>query len=289
MNNPEDDCHMNMNCIESRERSFYMKKNIIRLLTVVLALTFILTGMAVAEETVTIKGIVDLVPHSELIEFVAPTLAEQGIIVELVATSADSNTNERLAAGEIDFNFFQHEPYLLSEVEANGFDLVSVGGIHVEPITAYSDKYTTTDELPENPTVAIPNNVTNEYRALRILEQNGFIKLDEETHFSLTATVTDIVEYVRPIQIIELDEFQVIPTREEFDFYIINTNKILEAGITPNKLFSEGPDSPYANIVVVRAEDAENPYILALVDALKSNETKAFIREKYGDAVVPVE
>lgn len=289
MNNPEDDCHMNMNCIESRERSFYMKKNIIRLLTAVLALTFILTGMAVAEETVTIKGIVDLVPHSELIEFVAPTLAEQGIIVELVATSADSNTNERLAAGEIDFNFFQHEPYLLSEVEANGFDLVSVGGIHVEPITAYSDKYTTTDELPENPTVAIPNNVTNEYRALRILEQNGFIKLDEETHFSLAATVADIVEYVRPIQIIELDEFQVIPTREEFDFYIINTNKILEAGITPNKLFSEGPDSPYANIVVVRAEDAENPYILALVDALKSNETKAFIREKYGDAVVPVE
>jgi D-methionine transport system substrate-binding protein len=137
--------------------------------------------------------------------------------------------------------------------------------------------------------VAIPNNVTNEYRALRILEQNGFIKLDEETHFSLAATVADIVEYVRPIQIIELDEFQVIPTREEFDFYIINTNKILEAGITPNKLFSEGPDSPYANIVVVRAEDAENPYILALVDALKSNETKAFIREKYGDAVVPVE
>ena len=224
--------------------------------------------MAVAEETVTIKGIVDLVPHSELIEFVAPTLAEQGIIVELVATSADSNTNERLAAG---------------------VDLVSVGGIHVEPITAYSDKYTTTDELPENPTVAIPNNVTNEYRALRILEQNGFIKLDEETHFSLAATVPDIVEYVRPIQIIELDEFQVIPTREEFDFYIINTNKILEAGITPNKLFSEGPDSPYVNIVVVRAEDAENPYILALVDALKSNETKAFIREKYGDAVVPVE
>ena len=159
----------------------------------------------------------------------------------------------------------------------------------MEPITAYFDKYASIDELPENPTVALPNNVTNEYRALRILEQNGFIKLAEDTQFSLAATVTDIVEYVKPIKIIELDEFQVIPTKDEYDFYIINTNKILEAGLSPNKLFSEGPDSPYANVVVTRAEDAENPAVLALVDALKSEETREFIRERYGDDVVPVE
>ena len=210
-----------------------MKKNVIsRLLVAALALTLVISGAA-ADDTVTIKGIVDLVPHSELIEFVTPKLAEKGIIVELVATAADSNTNERTNAGEVDFNFFQHEPYLKSEIEANGFDLVNVGGVHVEPITAYSDKYATVDELPENPTVAIPNNVTNEYRALRILEQNGFIKLAEDTQFSLAATVADITEYVKPIQIIELDEFQVIPTKDDFDFYIINTNKILESGLTP--------------------------------------------------------
>ena len=289
MKTKDEDCHMYHSTHPMKERNRIMKKNIARLLTAVLALTIALAGFALAEETVTIKGIADLVPHTELIEFVAPKLAEEGIIVDLVATSADSNTNERLAAGEIDFNFFQHEPYLKSEVEANGFDLVSIGGIHVEPITAYTDKYETIDDLPENPTVAIPNNVTNEYRALRILEQNGFIKLDEETQFSLAATVSDIVEYVKPIQIIELDEFQVIPTKDEYDFYIINTNKILEAGITPTKLFSEGSDSPYANIVAVRAEDAENPYILKLVEALKSEETREFIREKYGDAVIPVE
>ena len=287
----DSDCHMNTNDHCMNERKYTMKNNsIARLLIAVLALTFAFASVtAIAEETVTIKGIVDLVPHSELVEFVAPKLAEQGIIVDLVATSADSNTNERLSVGEIDFNFFQHVPYLQSECEANGFDLVSVGAIHVEPITAYSDKYASIDELPENPTVALPNNVTNEYRALRILEQNGFIKLAEDTQFSLAATVTDIVEYVKPIQIIELDEFQVIPTKDEYDFYIINTNKILEAGLSPNKLFSEGPDSPYANVVVTRAEDAENPAVLALVDALKSEETREFIRERYGDAVVPVE
>lgn len=262
------------------------------LLVSVLTLSFALIGQnAVAEttETVTLKGIADLVPHSELIEFVAPKLAEQGIIIDLVANYADSNTNERLNSGEIDFNFFQHEPYLLSEVEVNGFDLVSVGGIHVEPITAYSDNYASIDALPENPVVAIPNDVTNEYRALRILEQNGFIKLNEETQFSLSATVADITEYVKPLEIIELDSAQIIPTKADYDFYIANTNKVLEAGITPNKLFSEGADSPYANIIAVRTEDKDNPAILALVEALKSDETKEFIREKYGDAVIPVE
>lgn len=290
MMNPEETVECTPTTIVNKERKATMKKNtIVRLITAVLALTFIFVVTAVAEEAVTIKGIADLVPHTELIEFVTPRLAEQGIIVELVATSADSNTNERLNVGEIDFNFFQHVPYLNSEIEANGFDLVPVGAIHVEPITAYSDKYASVDELPENPTVAIPNNVTNEYRALRILEQNGFIKLAEDTQFSLAATVADIVEYVKPIQIIELDKFQVIPTKDEYDFYIINTNKILEAGIAPNKLFSEGSDSPYANVVVARSEDAENPAILALVDALTSEETREFIREKYGYAVIPVE
>ena len=119
---------------------------------------------AVAEgETVVLRGIVDLVPHSEIIEHVAPQLEEQGIHIELVSTAADATTNERLASGEIDFNYFQHLPYLESENEANGYDLVSAGGIHIEPITAYSDLYTSVDEVPDNAVVAIPNDGTNEY------------------------------------------------------------------------------------------------------------------------------
>ena len=239
-------------------------------------------------ETVVLKGIVDLVPHAEIIEYVKPKLAEQGIEIELVSTAADSTTNEKLNAGEIDFNYFQHDPYLQSEIEANGYDLVNAGGIHVEPITAYSDKFTTKEEIPENAVVAIPNNATNEYRALRILEQNGFIKLAAGVQDTLSASVADIEEYIIPLEIVELDADQIIPTKDDYDFFITNTNKVLEAGITSAKLFSEGADSPYANIIAVRTEDKDNPAIKALVDALLADDTQKFIEDKYNGAVIPV-
>lgn len=237
--------------------------------------------------TVTLKGIADLVPHSEIIEYVKPKLAAQGIIIDLVATSADTTTNEKLAKGEIDFNYFQHMPYLKSWNETNGYNLVDAGDIHVEPITAYSDKYKTKEEIPDNAVVAIPNDGTNEYRALRILEQNGFIKLNEATATSLSASLTDVKEYTRPIKIVELDSAQIIPTKADYDFFITNTNKALEAKITSARLFSEGPDSPYANIIAVRPEDKDNPAIVALVKALQSDDTRKFIEEKYNGAVIP--
>ena len=239
-------------------------------------------------EKIVLKGIVDLVPHSEIIEHVRPQLEEQGIYIELVATSADSTTNERLNSGEIDFNYFQHLPYLESEVETNGYNLVSAGGIHIEPITAYSDKYTSVDQIPDNAVVAIPNDGTNEYRALRILEINGFIVLDDAARDSLSASVSDITSYVKPIEIVEIDSAQIIPTKDDYDFFITNTNKALEAGITSNKLFSEGEDSPYANIIAVREEDLDNPAVKALVDALLSEETQQWIQDNYNGAVIPV-
>jgi D-methionine transport system substrate-binding protein len=241
-----------------------------------------------SSEPIVLKGIVDLVPHSEIIEHVKPQLEEQGIIIELVSTSADSTTNERLNSGEIDFNYFQHLPYLESEVETNGYKLVSAGGIHIEPITAYSDKYSSVDQIPDNAVVAIPNDGTNEYRALRILELNGFIKLDDAARDSLSASVGDITSFVKPIEIVEIDSAQIIPTKDDYDFFITNTNKALEAGITSAKLFSEGKDSPYANIIAVREEDRDNPAVKALIDALLSEETQQWIADKYNGAVIPV-
>ena len=243
---------------------------------------------ATEAETVVLKGIADLVPHSEIIEYVTPKLAEQGIIIELVSTAADATTNEKLDAGEINFNYFQHDPYLQSEVEANGYDLVNAGGIHVEPITAYSDKYDSKDAIPENAVVAIPNDATNEYRALRILELNGFITLADSAKDSLSASVNDITEFLIPLEIVELDSAQIIPTKDDYDFFITNTNKALEAKITSNRLFSEGADSPYANIIAVRSEDKDNPAVKALVDALLADDTQKFIEEKYNGAVIPV-
>ena len=246
------------------------------------------TANANVDEKIVLKGIVDLVPHSEIIEHVRPQLEAQGIYIELVATAADSTTNERLAAGEIDFNYFQHLPYLESENEANGYDLVSAGGIHIEPITAYSDKYTSVDQIPEKAVVAIPNDGTNEYRALRILEENGFIVLDPAAKDSLSASVKDITEFKKQIEIVEIDSAQIIPTKDDYDFFITNTNKALEAGITSTKLFSEGKDSPYANIIAVRAEDLDNPAVKALVEALLSEETQQWIADQYNGAVIPV-
>jgi NitT/TauT family transport system substrate-binding protein len=239
---------------------------------------------------VEIVGIVDLVPHSELINFVTPQLLEQGVKVTLAATAADSTTNEKTNAAEVDFNFFQHEPYLLSENETNGFRLSNAGDIHVEPITAYSDKYKDVSEIQDGDTVAIPNDGTNEYRALRILELNGFIQLNAETADSLSASAADIAENIRGINIVELDSAQIIPTKDDYDFFITNTNKALEAKITSARLFSEGGDSPYANIIAVNWDNLtseKQDAVKKLVAALQSESTRGFIEEKYNGAVIP--
>lgn len=236
-----------------------------------------------------IKGIADSVPHAELIRYVEPQLEKEGYKVELVSTAADETTNEKLANGEIDFNYFQHWPYLKAWNETNGYNLVDAGDIHIEPITAYSDKYKTASDVPDNAVVAIPNDGTNEYRALRILEQNGFIKLNSKTADSLSATVSDITKYVKPIKIVEIDSAQIIPTKSDYDFFITNTNKALEAKITSHKLFSEGSDSPYANIIATRKEDKNDPGIVALVKALQSKKTQKYIEKKYNGAVIPAQ
>lgn len=241
-------------------------------------------------ETVEIIGIADLVPHSELIEHVTPGLLEKGVKVTLATTAADNTTNEKTNAGEIDFNFFQHDPYLQSENEANGFKLSNAGDIHVEPITAYSDKYKDISEIKDGDTVAIPNDGTNEYRALRILEQNGFIKLNAETANSLSASAADITENTKNLEIVEIDSAQIIPTKDDYDFFITNTNKVLEAKITSTRLFSEGGDSPYANIVAVNWNNLspeKTEAVKKLVAALQSDDTRKFIEEKYKGAVIP--
>lgn len=236
-----------------------------------------------------LKVAADPVPHVELLEFVKPKLEEEG--VELEITTLDSNgdalANERTDNGEYDVNFFQHLPYLESVKAEKGYDLASAGKVHVEPIGAYSVKYRKTADLPENATVAIPNDTTNEYRALKILEDNGFIKL-KSTIRNYSATVQDIETYVKPIKITELDSAQVIRVRDQFDVYITNTNKILDAGIdATTALFREGADSPYANILVTKSGRVNDPAIVKLAQALNTPEVKQFIEEKYKGAVVP--
>jgi D-methionine transport system substrate-binding protein len=272
-----------------------MKKMITLIFITVLAVAFITAcspkgkGGSSNAKGVEIRGIVDLVPHSELINYVKDKLAADGVIINLVATAADETTNERTEAGEIDFNFHQHLPYLKEWNEINGGHLVSVGDIHVEPISAYSDKYKSVDEIPANASVAIPNNATNEFRALRILDIAGFIKLDDTANRTLQASVSNVKDYVKPIKLIELDAGIIIPTRGDFDVFITNVNRALEAGITSPILFREGEDSPYANIVVIRDGLAaeKRAAVEKLVKALQSEDTRNYILTKYNGKVIP--
>ncbi|MDR2493272.1 MAG: metal ABC transporter substrate-binding protein [Coriobacteriales bacterium] len=227
------------------------------------------------------------VPHAELLEFVKPALAEQGVDLEVIVPTDESNLNQLTENKEIDVNFFQHKPYLDSVVAEKGYQLVSVGGIHVEPIGAYSDRYASTAQLPDNATVAIPNDATNEYRALRILEEAGLIKLKSNID-PVTTTKGDIESYLKPLTIVELEAGLIVRTHDEYDLYITNTNRVIEGGLDASSyLFREGANSPYANIVVTRAERANEPAVQALYRALRTPEVKSFIEDKYQGAVVP--
>ncbi len=246
-------------------------------------------GKEATEKTTKLIGLADLVPHNELIELVKPILSKQGIEVEVVSTAADATWLDKLNGGEVDFAFFAHWPYVEEYNEANGVKLANAGNIHVEPISAYSNFYQNVDEVPDNAKFVIPNDATNEYRALKIIEKAGFIKLDPNLK-ELKASTEDIVEYVKPIEITEIDSIQIIGLAQDFDVYITNTNKALEAGVDTSKyLFREDANSPYANIVAVKEEKLDTPAIKALVEALQSDEAKKFIEEKYNGAVIPAQ
>lgn len=239
------------------------------------------------KELTTITALADLTPHSEILEYVEPKLNEKGYTIDIVSTASDATWNEKTQNGEVDFNFTQHEPYLIEWNEINNGTLVNIGGVHVEPIAAYSTKYDSADEVPDGATVVLPDDATNEYRALRILEQQGWIKLGNTEN--ARASVADIEEFIKPIEITELDSYQINAHINEFDVYINNTNKVIEAGLDATKyLFREGEDSPYANIIVTTPEKADDPGLKALVELLQSEDTAKFIIEKYNGAVIPV-
>lgn len=239
--------------------------------------------------TTVLKIAADPVPHAEILNFVKPKLKAEGVDLQITVLDSDGDSlaNERTNNGEFDVNYFQHLPYLDSVIKEKGYDLASAGKVHVEPIGAYSVKYKKTADVPANAKVVIPNDTTNEYRALKILEDNGFIKLKDSVK-NYSATVQDIATYVKPIKITELDSAQIIRVRDEFDIYITNTNKILDAGIdATTALFREGSNSPYANIIVTKTSRVNDPAIVKLREALNTPEVKQFIQTKYKGAVIP--
>ena len=228
-------------------------------------------------------------PHAEILEVVKPILAEQGYDLQIQEFTDYVLPNRALEEGELDANYFQHIQYLESYNEQNGTDLVSAGEIHYEPFGIYAGKTTDLSQLPDGATVFVPNDITNEARALLLLQDQGLMTLKEGA--GLEATPNDIEENPKNLEIVEMEAAMIPRTMDDCDIAIINGNYALEAGLNVSEaLAAETSDSlaaqTYANVVAVRSGDENSEKIQALVQALCSDEVKEFIDATYNGAVV---
>ncbi|MDQ7990280.1 MAG: MetQ/NlpA family ABC transporter substrate-binding protein [Candidatus Dactylopiibacterium sp.] len=227
------------------------------------------------------------VPHAEILEFIKPELAKQGVELDVKVFTDYVQPNVQVEEKRLDANFFQHQPYLDSFNKEKGSHLVTVALVHVEPFGVYSRKIKNLKDLKDGATVAIPNDPTNGGRALLLLEKAGLIKLKDSKN--LQATAKDIVTNSRKLKIRELEAATLPRVIDQVDLAAINTNYALEAGLVPTRdaLVIEGAESPYANILVVRQGNENNAAIKKLVAALRTPAVKKFIQDKYKGAVVP--
>ncbi|THF61160.1 MetQ/NlpA family ABC transporter substrate-binding protein [Pseudothauera rhizosphaerae] len=227
------------------------------------------------------------VPHAEILEFVKPALAKEGVTLNVKVFTDYVQPNVQVAEKRLDANFFQHQPYLDEFNKSKGTKLVSVAGVHVEPFGAYSRKIGNIADLPQGASVVIPNDATNGGRALLLLEKAGVIKLKDSTN--ILATQKDIAANPKGIKIRELEAATLPRVLDQVDLALINTNYALEARLNPSKdaLAIEGSESPYVNTLVTREDNRNSPAVQKLVKALQTPEVKQFILDKYQGAVVP--
>ena len=243
------------------------------------------------EDSRTIKVGANITPHSEILEVVKPILAEQGITLEIVKLEDSITPNTGVIEGSLDANYFQHVPYLEQFNEENGSDLVSIGAIHYEPFGVYAGRTKDLKDLPDGALVAVPNNVTNEARALLLLAQEGLITLKEDA--GIEATIGDIVDNPKNIEFKELAPEQLASALPDVDVAVINGNYAIEGGLHVSQALAvEANDGlaaqTYGNIIATSPDKAEDAALKALVEALKGKEVKDFIEGKYDGAVVPL-
>ncbi len=241
---------------------------------------------AKTEEAVTIKVGASPVPHAEILDNIKEKLANDGVNMEIIEFTDYIQPNLALNDKELDANYFQHIPYLENFAEEHELNLVNLGGVHIEPMGVYSNSLDNLDALADEAKVAIPNDPTNGGRALLLLQTAGLITLDPEA--GILATVTDITDNPKQLQFAELEAAQIPRALDDVAIAVINTNYAIEAGLNPeaDALQLEEKDSPYVNIVAVRAGDEEREELKKLLNALQSDETANYIKEKYNGAVI---
>lgn len=226
-------------------------------------------------------------PHAEILKQAKPLLAKEGVELQVKVFADYVQPNTQVAEKNIDLNYFQTKPYLDAFNRERGTRLTIITGVHIEPFGAYSHKYKSIDQLPDGASVTLPNDPSNNSRALLLLAKNGLITLKDPT--DEMATLKDVTANPKHLKFRELEAAMLPRTLDEVDLALINTNYALEAKLDPAKdaLFIEGSDSPYVNILVARPDDKDTDAMKKLVTALHSPEVKAFILEKYKGAVVP--
>lgn len=238
-------------------------------------------------QTVTLTVAASPTPHAEILSQCVPILAEQGIELVVNEYSDYVIPNTAVEDGDEDANYFQHIPYLDEFNESRGTHLVSVAGVHIEPMGVYAGKSASLEDLPDGASVAVPNDATNEGRALLLLEAQGLIKLKDSSN--LSATPKDIAENPKNLTFNEVEAATIPSIVSEVDLALINSNYALGAGFNPveDALAIESADSPYVNVLVVKEGNEQNEAVQALVAALQSDAVRDFITETYGGAVVP--
>ena len=244
-----------------------------------------------ATENVVLKVGANITPHAEILEVAKPILAEQGITLEIVRLEDSVTPNTGVIEGSLDANYFQHVPYLEQFNKENGSDLVSVGAVHYEPFGIYAGRVTDLKDLQEGAVIAVPNNVTNEARALLLLAQEGIITLKADA--GINATVEDIVENPLNIQFKELAPEQLVAALPDVDVAVINGNYAIEGGLHVSQALAvEANDGlaaqTYGNIIATSPAKADDPAVKALVEVLQGPEVAKFIEETYDGAVVPL-
>lgn len=242
------------------------------------------------EDEKVIKVGASVTPHAEILKEIEGKIEEKGYELEIVEYNDYVLPNTALEAGDLDANYFQHQPYLDDFNEENGTHIVGVANVHFEPMGIYAGKTASLDELKDGAVVAVPNDATNEARALLLLEANGLIKLKEGA--GVAATVVDIEENPLNLEIKELEAAQVAKSIQDVDVAAINGNYAVEADLTDQILATEAADSlaaqTYANIIAVKEGNEETEKTKVLVESILSDDVKEFINSTYEGAVVPV-
>ena len=242
--------------------------------------------LATAASADTIKVGVTPGPHAQILEAAKPVAAKKGLDIQIVEFSDYVVPNTALEAGEIQANSFQHQPYLDNQVKDRGYKIVSVATTVNFPIGIYSRKFKSFDDLPAGATIAIPNDPTNGGRVLLLLKDKGYIKLRDGVGFK--PSVADITDNPKKLKIVEIDAAQLPRSLPDVDAAGINTNYAKEAGLDPVKdpILREDPKGPYVNVIAVRAQDKDKPWVAVLVESYRSPEVKAFIDQTFKGAVL---